>query len=180
MPSSRSRLALLTVPFALVALAACGDDKGYGGANTAAAPTTASATTAAAGPGGYSPSPGGYSSSPGGSALALADNPLGKILVDGAGRTLYMNAKDTPKASTCTDSCAQNWPAVVSTGTPTLGTGLDAEDFSTIDRADGTKQVTFYGHPLYSFSGDQAAGDSNGQGLGSVWHVLGKDGNPIM
>jgi predicted lipoprotein with Yx(FWY)xxD motif len=61
---------------------------------------------------------------------------------------------------------------------PSLGTGLNASDFGTITRADGTTQISFHGHPLYYFSGDQAAGDTHGQGIGGKWYVLGADGNP--
>jgi predicted lipoprotein with Yx(FWY)xxD motif len=111
-------------------------------------------------------------------SLALADNALGKILVDGKGLTLYMFlARGGPA---CTDTCATAWPPLLTDGSaPTLGTGLDAEDFATIDRTDGTKQVTFYGMPLYFFAADAAAGDVKGQGLNDKWYVIGADGTPI-
>ncbi len=95
------------------------------------------------------------------------------------GLTLYMFTPDTAKKSACTGDCAASWPPFTSDAAPTLGAGLDAEDFKTITRDDGSKQVTFYGHPLYFFAGDTAAGQSNGQGLGGKWYVLDSEGNPI-
>ena len=62
---------------------------------------------------------------------------------------------------------------------PTVGAGLEAEDFSTITRDDGSKQVAFYGQPLYYFAADAAAGDVKGQGLNDKWYVVGADGTPI-
>jgi predicted lipoprotein with Yx(FWY)xxD motif len=109
--------------------------------------------------------------------IALADTSLGKVLVDGNGMTLYMFTADSKDTSTCYEACAQNWPPVLGTAAP--GEGLDAEDFATATRTDGTVQVTFYGMPLYLFAGDSAAGDVNGQGVGGKWYVLGADGAPI-
>ena len=65
------------------------------------------------------------------------------------------------------------------TAAPTLGTGLDAEDFTLIARDDGTQQVAFYGHPVYYFKGDTAPNQTNGQGVGGKWSVVGADGNAI-
>jgi predicted lipoprotein with Yx(FWY)xxD motif len=62
---------------------------------------------------------------------------------------------------------------------PTVGTGLDASDFTTITRDDGTKQIAFYGQPLYYFAADAAAGDVKGQGLNEKWYVIGADGKAI-
>jgi predicted lipoprotein with Yx(FWY)xxD motif len=92
--------------------------------------------------------------------------------------TLYMFVPDTATASACTGGCATNWPPLAGSA-PTMGAGLTAADFGSIARADGTKQVTFHGHPLYTFANDSSAGQTNGQGLSSKWYVLGSDGNPI-
>jgi predicted lipoprotein with Yx(FWY)xxD motif len=118
-------------------------------------------------------------------SLALADNALGKILVDGKGLTLYMFlARGGPA---CTDTCATAWPPLLTDGSaPTLGAGLDAKDFGFITRDDGSKQVTFYGAPVYYFAGDPyvpggdgAAGDTKGHGLNGQWFVIGADGKEI-
>jgi predicted lipoprotein with Yx(FWY)xxD motif len=110
--------------------------------------------------------------------MAIAQTGLGSILVGPAGMTLYMFLPDTSTTSACTGSCASLWPPL--TGTlPSLGAGLSASDFGSLTRSDGAKQVTFHGHPLYYYSGDKVAGNTNGQGLLSKWYVLGADGNPI-
>jgi predicted lipoprotein with Yx(FWY)xxD motif len=96
--------------------------------------------------------------------------------------TLYIFTPDgTSGKSACSGQCLASWPALTSDAAPTLGTGLDASDFASITRTDdGAKQVTFYGMPLYTFSGDKAAGDTNGQGLNGKWYVVGADGKPIQ
>jgi len=114
-----------------------------------------------------------------GVAVNVATTSLGDILVDGDGRTLYMFTSDSDGQSACTGDCVANWPPLVAESAPTLGEGLDAADFGTIARDDGTMQVTFFGMPLYAFSGDQAAGDVNGQGVGERWYVLAADGTVV-
>jgi len=122
----------------------------------------------------------GASASAGGVSVALASTKLGKVLVAGdKGMTVYLFTPDTKSKSACTADCATNWPPVTSDAAPTLGKGLDAEDFGTLTRDDGTKQVTFYGHPLYFFAGDKAAGDTTGQGLFSKWYVVDSEGNAM-
>lgn len=108
--------------------------------------------------------------SPGASSVALAvgSTRKGMVLTDN-GRTLYTFAPDTSTSSACTGACASTWPPV--TGTAAAGGGLPASDFGTISRPDGTKQVTYLGHPVYEFSGDKAAGDVNGDGIQGIWHV---------
>ena len=110
-------------------------------------------------------------------SVKIADTALGKIIVEADGTTLYMFSKDTKGASNCTGGCASAWPPLI--GTPTNGAGVDAGDVSTITRPDGTKQVTFYGFPLYTFKGDAKPGDTNGQGEGGVWYVVDSSGTPV-
>jgi predicted lipoprotein with Yx(FWY)xxD motif len=105
---------------------------------------------------------------------------LGKILVDSKGRTLYLFQKDTGTKSTCSGACAAEWPPVTTTNKPTTGDGLTASMVGTTTRSDGTKQVTYSGHPLYLYSGDNAAGDTKGQGLnffGGLWYAVSTSGN---
>jgi predicted lipoprotein with Yx(FWY)xxD motif len=165
---------ILTVAAPIVGLslllAACSG----GGATTA--PTAAPVATTA--PASAAASSGAPSASA--ASVSLADASLGKILVDGSGKTLYVFLADTGGTSVCYDKCEASWPVLHSDGNaPTLGTGLDAGDFATTDRKDGSKQVTFYGQPLYYFAGDTAAGDVKGQGLNDKWYVVGADGKPI-
>ena len=110
---------------------------------------------------------------------ALAITPtekLGKILVDGAGRTLYVFTKDSKDTSACYDKCEAAWAPLLQTDKPTVSDGVDASMLGTTARKDGTSQVTYNGMPLYYFIKDQAAGDTNGQGVANVWYVLGGDG----
>src|SRR5262249_58062812 len=81
--------------------------------------------------------------------------------------------------TTCTDQCAGAWPPLTVTTTPVAGSGVTASLLSTIATSIG-KQVTYAGHPLYRFSGDQAAGQTNGFGSGGVWWVLAPDGSKIV
>ena len=94
--------------------------------------------------------------------------------VNSAGFSLYMYDKDTTAGqSACTGACAGNWPALTVSSASAIvpGNGLDAEDFATITRDDGSLQLTYYGKPLYMFSGDTAAGQVNGDGVLNVWHL---------
>ncbi|HEY4332290.1 MAG TPA: hypothetical protein VGM78_06965, partial [Ilumatobacteraceae bacterium] len=109
--------------------------------------------------------------------VKIGDSSLGKILQTSDGKTLYMFTKDTKGVSNCSGTCATNWPPLL--GTPTNGDGVDADDISTITRADGTTQVTYYGYPVYFFAADAKAGDVNGQGEGGLWYVLDGSGNPV-
>ena len=104
---------------------------------------------------------------------------LGKILVDGDGRTLYMFTKDSKDTTTCYDKCEVAWPPLLQTDKPTVGDGVDASLLGTTTRKDGTIQVTYSGLPLYYYFKDQAPGDTTGQGVGSVWYVVGPDGKPV-
>jgi predicted lipoprotein with Yx(FWY)xxD motif len=100
---------------------------------------------------------------------------LGKILVNSAGRTLYLFKKDAHGKSACSGECAKFWPPLRTSGRPTAGSGVSASKLGTIKRSDGTRQVTYNGHPLYTFQQDTAPGQTHGQGLtafGASWFVL--------
>ena len=104
-------------------------------------------------------------------------DPFGKVLTDADGRTLYIFDKDatTRPQSSCTGGCAANWPALLTSDGAGVGDGLDA---AKLDK--NATQYTYNGWPLYRFSGDTEAGQTNGQGVGGVWHIAGADGNPVM
>ena len=104
---------------------------------------------------------------------------LGEVLVDGEGRTLYMFDPDAQGESTCYDQCEQNWPPLVSDGTASVGEGADDSKVGSVERRDGSQQVTYDGWPLYYFAADQAPGDAQGQGVNDVWWVLDADGEPV-
>lgn len=122
------------------------------------------------------------SSGTGASVSSAASSKYGTILVDSSGRTLYMLSGDSSTASICTAPCAAVWPPLTTTGSPQAGTGVKASLLGTITRSDGSKQVTYGGHPLYTFSHDSAAGQVNGEGInnfGGTWYVLGTSGQPV-
>jgi predicted lipoprotein with Yx(FWY)xxD motif len=100
------------------------------------------------------------------------DPTLGAYLTGLNGMTLYVFTKDTADTSTCTGSCATNWPPLtVASGVTITGPSGAPGTFATITRSDGTLQVTYDHMPLYYFAGDSAAGDHNGQGKLGSWFV---------
>jgi predicted lipoprotein with Yx(FWY)xxD motif len=109
-------------------------------------------------------------------SLKLAQSPLGAILTDADGRTLYGFASDKNGTSTCYDKCAASWPPMVAQGNPAPGQGLEASRLGLTPRNDGTQQVTYNNWPLYYFAGDQAPGQTKGQGLKGVWYVVSANG----
>jgi predicted lipoprotein with Yx(FWY)xxD motif len=145
----------------LVALAGCGGS-GSKASTTPTPPRTASGAPATVG---------------------VANVSLGKILVNSKGRTLYLFKQDSGTTSTCTGACAANWPPLRATGTPKLGSGAKASLVATATRSDGKTQVTYNGHPLYLFSGDTKAGDTNGEAVnafGALWYAVSPAGNQVV
>jgi predicted lipoprotein with Yx(FWY)xxD motif len=148
------------LPLAALALAGCG-----GNGNSASGTTTAPKTS---------------SGSP--ATVGVANVGLGKILVNSKGRTLYLFKHDSSTTSTCFGACAVNWPPLRASGKPTLASGANASLVGTTKRSDGKPQVTYNGHPLYLFSGDNKAGDTNGEGVsafGSLWYAVSPAGKQI-
>lgn len=113
--------------------------------------------------------------------IEVASSDLGDIIVDADGNALYMFEPDEEANGepTCYDECAATWPPLEATGDPVAGSGLDPALVGTVERTDGPVQVTYNGLPLYHFANDEAAGETNGQGLNEVWWVLSPDGEPL-
>lgn len=110
--------------------------------------------------------------------LSTSSTDLGTFLVDGAGSTLYYFEPDPPGASVCAGDCLAAWPAVTVDGAnPLQGDETVTGTLGVIAREDGEQQATYRGRPLYYFSGDEAAGDTNGQGISDVWWVAAEDGS---
>ncbi|MGH3210927.1 MAG: COG4315 family predicted lipoprotein [Trebonia sp.] len=104
------------------------------------------------------------------------------FLTDGSGRAVYLWAKDTSNMSACTGACAAAWPPVTPTGSVTVSGSAKASDLGTITRSDGTKQVTYDGHPLYYFVGDSGSGMASGQGsdnFGAKWWLVAPSGSDV-
>ena len=129
----------------------------------AAAPVTAKVDT------GYDTAPKATSEA----TLNVVDDPkLGKILVDGKGMTLYLYKKDAPGKSNCSGGCLAAWPPLLTQGQPSVGPGVDSTKIGSAKLADGSLIVTYAGMPLYYYVKDAKAGDTTGQGAGSVWYVV--------
>jgi predicted lipoprotein with Yx(FWY)xxD motif len=111
--------------------------------------------------------------------VEVAQSSLGPILVDQNGRTLYAFTNDKDGSSSCTGQCIATWPALVSRGPATAGTGTDKALLSQTTRAEGTAQATYGSWPLYYYVGDVGPGDVDGQGVDGVWFVVGADGKLI-
>jgi predicted lipoprotein with Yx(FWY)xxD motif len=109
--------------------------------------------------------------------------PFGQILVDANGRALYVFSTDTGMRSSCEGDCARAWPPVLTQGAPTaMGRGVRSQMLGSIERPDGTSQVTYNQMPLYTFAQDRRAGEIRGQrmrGHGGEWFLIGPDGNRI-
>ena len=155
---------MVVIGIAVVALAvaACGGSSGgsaYGGGSTASKQTS------------------------GKGSVALASTKLGKVLVDGKGRTLYLFEADKGTMSKCDGACATAWPPLTTSGKPSAGAGIEAAKLGTAKRADGTTGVTYAGHPLYTYAGDGAPGQTAGEGLtdyGAPWYALSAAGKTVV
>ena len=105
----------------------------------------------------------------------------GTVLVNAQGRTLYWFAKDSRTKSRCNGSCATYWRPVLGKAVAATGTSLPHR-FGTIKRADGKTQATYDGHPLYTYTGDTAAGQLNGNDLnasGGLWWAISPSGGAL-
>jgi predicted lipoprotein with Yx(FWY)xxD motif len=162
-------MALAAVTALSIFAVACGDDDDDDGDdNGDSTPAATEPATEATEPAGEATQP-----AAGGSAqiVTAEAGDLGTILTTSDGFTLYTFDSDVADSgeSTCYDACAGNWPPFpVADAT---ASGADGE-IGTITRTDGSPQTTYNGKPLYMFSGDAAPGDTNGDGVGGVWHVV--------
>ena len=144
------------------ALAACGS----GGSSTKTSGTTTgspTATTTAAGAA---------------ATIDTGQTGLGTVLVNTEGRTLYHLTKESATNIVCTGPCASLWPPVTvpSGQQPQAGAGVTGT-LTVVNRPDGTRQVAVNGYPLYTYSLDQKAGDTKGQGFATVWFALMANGS---
>ena len=164
--------AALAVAAALV-LAACGGSSTSSSSGSASTPSYGAAK----------PSTSNTSNSSGTASVSTKTSSLGTFLVDGNGRALYLWDADHGSMSTCSGACAQAWPPVTTTGTPKASGAVKASLLGTTKRADGSSEVTYAGHPLYTFAGDTQAGQTNGQGsngFGAPWWVVTPAGKALQ
>jgi predicted lipoprotein with Yx(FWY)xxD motif len=118
----------------------------------------------------------------GGSAVSVSQTSLGRTLVDANGRTLYLFEGDRPNVSTLSAAGQAIWPPFTANTAPRALGGAIAGRIGTITNASGPAQVTYNGHPLYYYVGDNGPGQTRGQGLnqfGALWYVLAPSGNAV-
>jgi predicted lipoprotein with Yx(FWY)xxD motif len=118
-----------------------------------------------------------------GTAVGTGHTSLGTVLVAGPQHmTVYLFEADKGSTSSCSAACAQAWPPVTTTGAPQAEGAAKSADLGTTTRSDGTKQVTYKGHPLYYYVSDRASGETTGEGVksfGAAWYVLNPHGEKI-
>lgn len=115
--------------------------------------------------------------------VSLHKTALGMVLAAANGHTLYLFGKDRNGKSACSGSCAQFWPPLLSSSKPTAGPGVQASLLGTTKRSNGSLQVTYNKHPLYSYTLDKQAGQTKGEGVsafGATWYALSAKGAAIV
>ena len=166
--------------FLALTIAACGSTStagsgGYGGnTNASQTPTTSASSGSSCGRYCTSSTPTAPATGSGlliKTASATISGKSVTILTNAQGMTLYYRTSDSG-SSVCSGGCASAWPPMLATGsaTPTSATSLPGQ-LSVSTNANG-KQVEYNGHPLYTYSGDSAPGQTNGQGLSGVWFAV--------
>ena len=170
----KSKSLVLTVVAALAVVgAACAPQ-----AAPSSAPTSASAAQPPAAASSATQAP--AAAAPSGPAMVdVGQGALGAHLVDSKGMTLYLFTKDSPGNTTCYGKCAAAWPPLLTSGAAQAGSGIDSSKFGTVTRTDGTIQVTYNSWPLYYYAKDQQAGDTTGEGVGSVWFCISPSGTAV-
>jgi predicted lipoprotein with Yx(FWY)xxD motif len=157
----RLTASLLAAPITVLALGASACGGGSGSTGAVGPPTTASGRPATVG---------------------VESTSLGAVLANTQGRTIYLFKRDSGTTSACTGACARFWPPVRAGGGVSAGTGLTAGKLGASRRPSGGPQITYNGHPLYTYTGDHKPGDTNGQGLtafGGAWFALSPAGSQV-
>lgn len=165
-----------TYAFALLALlavviAGCGG----GSSSTTTSKTESGAKESASSDSKSASSESGGSGGGKAAVISLGHTKVGMVLVDSSGMTLYDFHKDKGATSSCYGACEQAWPPVTTEGEPTVGNGASASKLSVTKRNDGTTQVVYAGHPLYTFVEDKKPGEANGndsKAFGGQWYAL--------
>ena len=114
--------------------------------------------------------------------VGVAGSGLGRVLVDGRGRTLYLFEKDKHGKSSCAGQCAAYWPPLIASGRPLATAGAKASLLGTTKRADGRLQITYNHHPVYTFVEDTSKGQTNGEQLdafGAEWYAISSAGSKL-
>jgi predicted lipoprotein with Yx(FWY)xxD motif len=165
---TRTTYAMALLALAALAIAGCGSssDSSSGGAYGGKGGSATETEAAKSPPGAES----------GVAVLTVATAPkVGAVLVEAKGFTVYDFHKDKGTTSSCYGACAGVWPPVLTEGDPTAGEGAATSKLGTTKRKDGTVQVTYAGHPLYTYAADKKPGEANGNDFssyGGEWYAL--------
>jgi predicted lipoprotein with Yx(FWY)xxD motif len=111
--------------------------------------------------------------------VVVRPTPVGTVLADAHGRSLYIRSLDVSRKSTCYGSCAKAWPPFLTSAKPVAGAGAKQALLGTTRRTKGTLQVTYAGHPLYYGGQDVQPGQISAQGTASTWWLVGSSGKKI-
>ena len=114
--------------------------------------------------------------------VGTASSKLGRIIINKQGRTLYLFEKDKHGKSACYGACAKYWPPLLTRGKPVAGAGVKAKLLGVTKRKNGSRQVTYAGHPLYRYVADSKPGQTTGEGstlFGAGWDVVAPSGKKI-
>jgi predicted lipoprotein with Yx(FWY)xxD motif len=116
--------------------------------------------------------------------LKLGKTDLGQIIETGRGSTVYMFTRDKPRKDSCVkvSGCTSVWPPVTTTGRPVAGPGIKRGLLGTITLPSGAKQVTYAGHPLYTYIASAGPGDTSYVGFpefGGTWFALNAAGHAV-
>ena len=174
----RTWCSLLVLAALVLLLAACGGTtSGSGTASTTGGttPTTSSSSTGGGGKyghgGGTTPTVN-TSGTVIKSATVMVNGTSKSILTNAQGMTLYYRTTDAPPSTVCSGGCASAWPPLVMSGSSTPSSAASLPGKLTIVTDANGNQVEYNGHPLYTYSGDTAAGQTNGEGVAGIWHVV--------
>ena len=113
--------------------------------------------------------------------VTVAPSRFGRIITDGRGFTLYLFTRESTTRSECYGACAKAWPPLILRGRLTAGAGAHRSILGTTRRRDGSRQVTYRGHPLYYFVGEKHAGEIFCQNVNEFygdWLIVNPDGSP--
>lgn len=115
-----------------------------------------------------------------GTRVTIGASEFGEMLFDSRRRAIYVFESDRKDESVCYDACAEAWPPVLSKAGPVAGKGVDPRRLGTLERRDGTRQVTYAGRPLYYYA-HEGPGEVRCHNVhlnGGLWWVVGPDGRP--
>lgn len=180
---SRSTCAFaLLATVAALAIAGCGSSGSNGNSNSGGGGSSGSSSASGSSGGAYAAP---ATSGPGpetskAAFVSLSTVPkTGLVLVNSEGLTLYDFHKDKGTTSACYGECAKVWPPLLTTGAPQPSNGASQALLGTTKRKDGTTQVTYAGHPIYTYAADKKPGEANGNdfsSFGAQWYALFKNG----